>query len=203
LLVLPLFPQYSATSSGAALDAVTRVMQRLRWMPDLRTINDYHTDAGYLAALVGSVQAHWARQGRGQKLLLSFHGIPKKYAAAGDPYPDQCLETARRLGDALGMGEDELLVTFQSRLGRQPWLRPYTDEIIEQLARQDVETLDVLCPGFAVDCLETLEEIALRYRTLFLTNGGKQFRYIPALNAGTAHVTALADIAMRQLSDWH
>lgn len=202
LLVLPLFPQYSATSTGAALDAVARVMQTLRWPPELRTINDYHDDAGYLAALVGSVQTHWARNGRGDKLLLSFHGIPQKYAAAGDPYPEQCRETARRLGDALDLADDGLLVTFQSRLGRQPWLRPYTDEIIEQLARQDVETLDVLCPGFAVDCLETLEEVALRYRATFLTNGGKQFRYIAALNDGRTHVSALADIAMHQLAGW-
>jgi ferrochelatase len=202
ILVLPLFPQYSATSTGAALDAVTRAMQKLRWPPELRTVSDYHADAGYLAALAASVQAHWAQHGRGRKLLLSFHGIPEKYANAGDPYPDQCHETARRLGDALGMADDDLLVTFQSRLGRQPWLRPYTDETIEQLARQDVESLDVLCPGFAVDCLETLEEIALRYRTTFFTNGGKQFRYIPALNAGSAHATALAAIAMRQLAGW-
>ncbi|MGH8114618.1 MAG: ferrochelatase [Rhodanobacteraceae bacterium] len=202
LLVLPLFPQYSATSTGAAIDAVMRVMQKLRWTPDLRTLNDYHADAGYLAALVGSVQAHWARHGRGQKLLLSFHGIPQKYAEAGDPYPDQCHETARRLGDALGLPDDGIVVTFQSRLGRQPWLRPYTDETIEQLAHQDVETLDVLCPGFAVDCLETLEEVALRYRAVFLTNGGKQFRYIPSLNASTAHATALADIATRQMAGW-
>ncbi len=202
ILVLPLFPQYSATSSGAALDAVTRVVQALRWPPEIRTINGYHDDAGYLAALAASVQAHWAQNGRGQKLLLSFHGIPEKYAAAGDPYPEQCRETVRRLGDALGLVDDELLVTFQSRLGRQPWLRPYTDEMIEQLARQDVETLDVLCPGFAVDCLETLEEVALRYRAAFLTNGGRRFRYIPALNAGTAHVTALADLTMRQLAGW-
>ena len=202
LLVLPLFPQYSATSTGAALDAVTRVMQALRWPPSMRTVTDYHTDAGYLAALVGSVQAHWSQHGRGHRLLLSFHGIPEKYANAGDPYPDQCRETARRLGDALGLAEDELLVTFQSRLGRQPWLRPYTDEVVEQLARQNVEALDVLCPGFAVDCLETLEEVALRYRTTFLTHGGKQFRYIPALNASKAHATALADMAMSQLAGW-
>jgi ferrochelatase len=202
LLVLPLFPQYSGTSTGAALDAVTRVMQTLRWPPELRTVNDYHDDAGYLAALVGSVQAHWSGHGRGDKLLLSFHGIPEKYADAGDPYPDQCHETARRLGDALGLAPDELLVTFQSRLGRQPWLRPYTDETIAQLARQDVQTLDVLCPGFPVDCLETLEEVALRYRTTFLTSGGKQFRYIPALNDSTAHASALAAIALRQLAGW-
>lgn len=202
LLVLPLFPQYSATSSGAALDAVMRMMMRLRWQPQLRTIDDYHADAGYLAALAASVQAHWANHGRGQKLLMSFHGIPQQYVEAGDPYPEQCRETARRLGDALGVPEDQLVVTFQSRLGRRPWLRPYTDETIEELARQGVEALDVLCPGFAVDCLETLEEVALRYRTTFLTNGGKQFRYIPALNDSRAHATALADIAMRQLAGW-
>ncbi len=202
LLVLPLFPQYSATSTGAAFDAVMRTLQTLRWTPALRTVDDYHGDAGYLAALAGSVQAHWAQHGRGDKLLLSFHGIPEKYANAGDPYPEQCRETARRLADALGLADAEMLVTFQSRLGRQPWLRPYTDEIIEQLARQDARTLDVLCPGFAVDCLETLEEIAMRYRALFLTNGGKQFRYIPALNDGNAHATALADIAMRSLAGW-
>ena len=202
VLVLPLFPQYSATSTGAALDAVNRVMQTLRWPPELRTINDYHADAGYLAALASSVRSHWAEQGRGDKLLLSFHGIPEKYAAAGDPYPDQCRETARRLGDVLGIEDDDLLVTFQSRLGRQPWLRPYTDEMLEQLARQDLGTLDVACPGFAVDCLETLEEVALRYRATFLTHGGRRFRYIPALNDGSAHADALASIALGQLSGW-
>ncbi len=202
LLVFPLFPQYSATSTGAALDAVMRTLQTLRWTPALRTLDDYHADAGYLAALVGSMQAHWAQHGRGDKLLLSFHGTPEKYANAGDPYPDQCRETARRLGDALGLDDEGLLVTFQSRLGRQPWLRPYTDETIEQLARRDVETLDVLCPGFAVDCLETLEEVALRYRATFLTNGGRQFRYIPALNDTGAHASALAGIAMKGLAGW-
>jgi ferrochelatase len=202
LLVLPLFPQYSATSTGAALDAVNRVMRILRWPPELRTINDYHADAGYLAALASSVRSHWVEQGRGDKLLLSFHGIPEKYAAAGDPYPDQCRETARRLGDVLGIEDDDLLVTFQSRLGRQPWLRPYTDEMLEQLARQDVGTLDVACPGFAVDCLETLEEVALRYRATFLTHGGRRFRYIPALNDGSAHADALAKISIGQLSGW-
>jgi ferrochelatase len=202
VLVLPLFPQYSATSTGAALDAVNRVMQTLRWPPELRTINDYHADAGYLAALASSVRSHWVEQGRGDKLLLSFHGIPEKYAAAGDPYPDQCRETARRLGDVLGIDDDDLLVTFQSRLGRQPWLRPYTDEMLEQLARQDLGTLDVACPGFAVDCLETLEEVALRYRATFLTHGGRRFRYIPALNDGSAHADALASIALGQLSGW-
>lgn len=202
ILALPLFPQYSATSAGAALDAVARIAQRLRWPPDIRTSSDYHDDPGYLEALAASVRDFWARSGRSEKLLLSFHGIPQRYAEAGDPYPDQCRETAQRLGDALGLNDDRMLVTFQSRLGRQPWLRPYTDETVEQLARQGVTSLDVLCPGFAVDCLETLEEVAMRYRSTFLTNGGKQFRYIPALNADAAHVGALAEIAIRQLRGW-
>ncbi len=202
VLVLPLFPQYSATSSGAALDAVLRVVQRLRAPPEVRTINDYHAEPGYITALARSVQSHWARNARGAKLLLSFHGIPQRYAEAGDPYPDRCQATARLLARALDVAEDDLLVTFQSRLGRQPWLRPYTDVMVEQLARQGVESLDVLCPGFAVDCLETLEEVALRYRTTFLTSGGRQFRYIAALNASNAHVEALADIAMRNLAGW-
>jgi ferrochelatase len=202
LLVLPLFPQYSATSSGAALDAVLRAVQKLRAPPALRTINDYHADAGYIAALARSVQTHWARNGRGEKLLLSFHGIPQRYAEAGDPYPERCQETASLLAQALTIPDDDLLVTFQSRLGRQPWLRPYTDTMVEQLARQNVASLDVLCPGFAVDCLETLEEVALRYRATFLTSGGAQFRYIPALNADNGHVLALADLALRNVAGW-
>jgi ferrochelatase len=202
LLALPLFPQYSATSTGAALDALGHVLERLRWMPAVRTIDSYYDEPGYLAALVGRIRAQWTEHGRGDKLLLSFHGIPEKYAAAGDPYPDQCHETARRLAQALGVAADDLLVTFQSRLGRLPWLRPYTDETVEQLARQGVETLDVACPGFAVDCLETLEEVALGYRSVFLTKGGSHFRYIPALNACSDHASALAEIAMRQLAGW-
>ncbi|HEX7324712.1 MAG TPA: ferrochelatase [Rhodanobacteraceae bacterium] len=202
VLALPLFPQYSATSSGAALDAVLRSLQELRWMPALRTVSDYHDDHGYIAALAASVQRYWAEHGRGEKLLLSFHGIPESYAAAGDPYPEQCRETAARVAAALGLADDDLTVAFQSRLGRKPWLRPYTDTAIEQLARQDVTRLDVLCPGFAVDCLETLEEVALRYRATFLTSGGSEFHYIPALNDSPDHATVLADMAVRELAGW-
>lgn len=202
ILVLPLFPQYSATSSGAALDAVMRVLLRLRRVPEVRMIADYHVDPGYIGALAASVQAHWAAHGRGDQLLLSFHGIPERYAEAGDPYPDQCRATAHALAGRLALGKDDVVVAFQSRLGRRPWLHPYTDTTIEQLARQGTASLDVLCPGFAVDCLETLEEVALRYRATFLTNGGKQFRYIPALNDEPAHVAALASIAMRELAGW-
>ncbi len=202
VLLLPLYPQYASATTGSALDAVTGTMRRLRWPPELRTVNSYHEDAGYLAALAASVTAHWSQHGRAQKLLLSFHGLPERSARAGDPYFNQCHDTAFRLREALGLREDEMLVAFQSRVGRQRWLRPYTDEVVANLAREDVKSLDVLCPGFAVDCLETLEEIALRYRALFLTQGGERFTYIPALNASSAHATALTQLALKHLKGW-
>jgi ferrochelatase len=202
LLVLPLYPQYSGAATGSVLDAVAETMKALRWPPDIRTINDYHDDAGYLAALSASVLAHWAQHGRAQKLLLSFHGLPEASVRAGDPYFHQCHETARRLGEALGLGEDDMIVAFQSRVGAQRWLHPYTDETIATLPKQGVKTLDVLCPGFAVDCLETLEEVALRYRASFLTHGGERFAYIPALNASASHASVLAQLALKHLQGW-
>ncbi|MGN6312648.1 MAG: ferrochelatase [Rhodanobacteraceae bacterium] len=199
VLVLPLYPQYSGAATGSVLDALADTLKSLRWLPEVRTINDYHDDAGYLAALSASVLAHWAQHGRAQKLLLSFHGLPQASVRAGDPYFHQCHETARRLRDALGMGEEEMIVAFQSRVGAQRWLHPYTDEIIAALPKQGVKTLDVLCPGFAVDCLETLEEVALRYRATFLTHGGERFAYIPALNATPAHASVLAQLSLSHL----
>ena len=202
LLVLPLYPQYSGAATGAVLDVVADVTRQLRCPPELRTINDYHDDAGYLAALAASVTAHWAQHGRAQKLLLSFHGLPEISARKGDPYFNQCHETAFRLREALGLEEDQMQLAFQSRVGRQRWLQPYTDRTVIDLAHDGVKTLDVLCPGFAVDCLETLEEIALRYRAAFLTQGGERFTYIPALNASPAHVTALSQLALKHLVAW-
>lgn len=202
ILLLPLYPQYAAATTGSVLDALADTIRMLRWPQEIRTINDYHNDAGYLAALAASVLAHWAQHGRAQKLLLSFHGLPEASLRAGDPYFHQCHETARRLRDALGMLEDEMIVAFQSRVGAQRWLHPYTDETITALPRQGVKTLDVLCPGFAVDCLETLEEIALRYRASFLTRGGERFAYIAALNATTAHASVLAQLVLKNLQGW-
>jgi ferrochelatase len=202
VLLLPLYPQYSGAVTGSVLDALADTMKALRWPPALRTINDYHDDAGYLAALSASVLAHWAQHGRAQKLLLSFHGLPEASVRAGDPYFHQCHQTARRLREALGMVEDEMIVAFQSRVGAQRWLHPYTDETVAALPKQGVKTLDVLCPGFAVDCLETLEEVALRYRASFLTHGGERFAYIPALNATPAHASVLAQLALTNLQGW-
>lgn len=202
VLLLPLYPQYSGAATGSVVDALADTLKSLRWPPEVRTTNDYHDDAGYLAALSASVLAHWAQHGRAQKLLLSFHGLPQASVRAGDPYFHQCHETARRLRDALGMTDDEMIVAFQSRVGAQRWLHPYTDETIAALPKQGVKTLDVLCPGFAVDCLETLEEVALRYRASFLTHGGERFAYIPALNATPAHASVLAQLALKHLQGW-
>ncbi|RAP58176.1 ferrochelatase [Oleiagrimonas sp. MCCC 1A03011] len=202
LLVLPLYPQYSATSTGSVLDAVADTLKTLRWPPELRIVNDYHAEAAVIDALAASVRAHWDAHGRGDKLLLSFHGIPERYFHAGDPYFCQCQATARLLRERLGMGEDELVVSFQSRVGRERWLHPYTDETVRQLATDGVRKLDVLCPGFAVDCLETLEEVAMQNRDFFVEAGGETLRYIPALNDQPAHIRALTDLALRHMQGW-
>ena len=172
LLVLPMYPQYSATSSGSVIDAVMDTYKKLRWPPELRLINDYHNDPAHIDALVTSIERWWQVNGRGDKLLLSFHGIPERYLHAGDPYFCQCHATARLLRERLGMTEDKLVISFQSRVGRERWLHPYTDQIVRKLAAEGVKSLDVACPGFSVDCLETLEEIAMQNRDFFIEAGG-------------------------------
>lgn len=202
LLVLPLYPQYSATSTGTVFDAVTSVLQRWRWPPELRFVNDYHDDAGHIDALCASVAAHRRAAGAADRLLLSFHGIPQRYAFAGDPYPEQCRRTAQAIAERAGLRDDELLVTFQSRVGREQWLQPYTDATLRELPARGVRSLQVLCPGFAVDCLETLEEIAIAGRETFLAAGGERFEYIPALNDSAAQVEALLGIVRRHCGGW-
>ena len=202
LLVLPLYPQYSATSTGSVLDAVAECFKTLRWPPELRVVNDYHDDPGHIDALARSIEDWWRTNGRGDRLLLSFHGIPERYVKAGDPYLLQCGATARLLRERLGLSPSELLVSFQSRVGREPWLQPYTDATVRELAAQGVRRLDVACPGFAVDCLETLEEIAMQNRDFFIEAGGKELRYIPALNDSRGQVDSLAALALRHMQGW-
>lgn len=202
IFVFPLFPQYSGTTTGAVLDAVFKTLLGERWVPELRTINSYHDHPAYISALSTSVRTHWAEYGRGEHMLLSFHGIPKKYVLAGDPYYCQCQKTARLLAETLQLKSDQYSVAFQSRFGAMPWVQPYTDAKIQELAGSGMESLDVLCPGFAADCLETLEEVALRYKSEFLAAGGKRFSYIPALNANNWHLHALTEIATEQLERW-
>jgi ferrochelatase len=177
-------------------------VQRLRPPPELRCIDDYHDDPGYISALAENVEKFWKDHGRAAKLLLSFHGIPQRYVRNGDPYFEQCSVTAQRLRIRLQMSEDDLLVAFQSRVGREPWLQPYTDQVLAGLPASGVRHIQVLCPGFAVDCLETLEEIALRNRDLFLASGGERLDYIPALNDGAAHADLLLALIRRHATGW-
>lgn len=187
IVVLPLYPQYSATTTASVEDAVSAALAAQKPCPEIRWVRDYHDHPAYIAALAASVRAHWELNGRGDHLLLSLHGIPQRYADAGDPYAEQCRRSAALLAAALQLKDDEWTLAFQSRVGRAPWLRPYTDEVIVQLANRDVRRLDALCPGFSADCLETLEEVAQRYGELFAGHGGT-LRYIPALNASAAHI---------------
>lgn len=202
LLVLPLYPQYSATSTGSVIDAVADTLKHLRWPPELRIVNDYHDDNDHIEALALSIERGWAVHGRGEKLLLSFHGIPQRYVDAGDPYFNQCHTTARLLRARLGLDESRLVVSFQSRVGREPWLQPYTDATVRRLAAEGIRRLDVACPGFAVDCLETLEEIAMQNRDFFTAAGGETLRYIPALNDSPEQVNSLAVLIQRHMQGW-
>ncbi|TPG11920.1 ferrochelatase [Rhodanobacter glycinis] len=202
LLVLPLYPQYSATSTGSVIDAVADTLKTLRWPPELRIVNDYHDDPMHIEALASSIEHWWQANGRGDKLLLSFHGIPERYLLAGDPYFCQCHATARLLRERLGLSEEQIVISFQSRVGRERWLHPYTDATVRKLAAEGVQRLDVACPGFAVDCLETLEEIAMQNRAFFIAGGGGELRYIPALNDSAGQVDSLAALVLRHTQGW-
>jgi len=202
VLVLPLYPQYAASTTATALDTTMTWLQRQRWQPEVRFVNQYHDDDGFIGALAASVRRHWAAYGRGGKLVMSFHGVPERSLYLGDPYHCQCHVTARRLAAALDLPDDAWKLTFQSRFGKAKWLQPYTEPTLCELARSGQQRVDVICPGFACDCLETLEEIAQEAREAFLGAGGREFHYIPALNADESWVAALADIALRHLQGW-
>jgi ferrochelatase len=202
LLVLPLYPQFSSTTTAAVFDAIAAIYKRWYWFPETRFVNDYHAEPGYIEALAASVQTHWQAQGRGERLLISFHGLPQRVINAGDPYFDQCLATAFALATRLQLAEGQWEVVFQSRFGREPWLQPYADRRITELAQAGVKRLDVICPGFASDCLETLEEINLTFKQMYLAAGGEVFHYIPALNAQAAHLTFLAQLVKHHVEGW-
>ncbi len=202
ILVLPLYPQYAAATTASVNDAVMTWMLAQRRQPELRMVNHYHDDAGYIDALAQRVLGHWMSHGRGKRLVLSFHGVPERSLQLGDPYHCECHKTARLLGERLGLGKDELLVTFQSRFGRAKWLTPYTEPTLVSLAAQGIKQVDVMCPGFAADCLETLEEIDQEARAAYLAAGGQAFHYIPCLNDQHEWITALAAIAIRNLQGW-
>jgi len=202
LVVLPLYPQYAASTTASTLDAVAAELGRWPWVPELRFVAGYHQDEGYLSALAASLREAWQSEPPGQRLLLSFHGLPRRYLLQGDPYHCFCQATGRLLAERLGLPPEAWMVTFQSRFGREEWLRPYTDETLSRLAAEGVRRVDVICPGFSADCLETLEEIAGENRERFLAAGGERLRYIPALNDRADHLEALAALVQRQMQEW-
>ena len=202
VLVLQAYPQYSATTTASTIDAVNTWSRSTRRVPELRFVNQYHDEPLYIEALAQSVIAYWQHNGRPDQLVMSFHGIPARNVQLGDPYQAQCLETARLLAERLQLSPDQHRVTFQSRFGRAKWLEPYTEPTLRALGAGGTGRVDVMCPGFPADCLETLEEIAMEGREAFLHAGGKEFHYIPALNDSPAWITALTAIAERHLAGW-
>lgn len=202
VLVISLYPQYSATTTAANFDGVAAVLRHWRALPELRFVNDYHQHPLYIGALADSVRRYQAEHGVPERLLLSFHGIPQEYAAAGDPYPQQCRRTAELLVAELGLPADRWLLSFQSRLGPKQWLQPYTDKTLEQLGAEGVKSVQVICPGFSADCLETLEEIAMENRDVFLEAGGEHYGYIPCLNDHPSHIELFASLVSQHLRGW-
>ncbi|MES2879282.1 MAG: ferrochelatase [Pseudomonadota bacterium] len=202
VLVLPAYPQYSATTTASLFDAVYAWAGKVRNLPELRFVNRYHDDAGYILALAASIQRAWKNNGRPEQLVMSFHGVPERTLHLGDPYHCECMKTARLLAEQLGLTQEQFKVTFQSRLGRAKWLEPYTEPTLIALGKAGVKRVDVVCPGFTSDCLETLEEINMEGRAAFLTAGGKEFNYIPCLNDDAAWITALCEVTQQHLAGW-
>lgn len=202
VLVLPMYPQYSATTTASVFDAVYRWASQVRSVPELRFVNRYHDHPGYIAALAKRISSHWAHNGRPDKLVMSFHGIPKRSLLLGDAYHCECLKTARLVGERLGLQGDDLVVTFQSRFGKAEWLQPYTEPTLVALAKRGVKRVDILCPGFVTDCLETLEEIAMEARAAFMGSGGQEFHYLPCLNDQHEWIVALSDVVQNHLQGW-
>lgn len=197
--VLPLYPQYSATTTGAIYDQVAKIFREQRNIPDISVIHEYWRNPSYIGALANSVREHWQKHGAAEKLLMSFHGIPKANTRKGDPYYHQCCGTAELLAEALSLPRDKWEICFQSRFGKAEWLQPYTDKTLIEWGQNGVSSVDVICPAFSSDCLETLEEIAVENRANFIDAGGREYRYIPALNARADHIEALESVLRQRL----
>jgi ferrochelatase len=202
LLVLPLYPQYCSSTTGSVFDRITGALQRWRWLPETRFVNDYHNDEGYIDALKTRIEQHWVEVGERSHLLFSYHGIPAAYVAEGDPYQAQAEATTRLVASRLGLAPDEYSHCYQSRFGSVVWLQPYTEDTLKSLAKGGVRKLTVVSPSFAVDCLETLEEVAIEYRDKFLALGGERLTLVPALNDDDRHAQVLAAIIRNQLLGW-
>ncbi len=202
ILIVPMFPQYAASATGPVYDQVFAAMQKMRNLPAIRTIKHFHDHAGYIKALAANINDYWGRHGRPEKLVMSFHGVPKYALDKGDPYPCECHKTGRLLAETLGLSSDQYIVSFQSRFGRAEWVKPYTTATLKELGKQKTRRVDVVCPGFVSDCLETLEEIAMEGREDFLHAGGGEYRYIPCMNDNDQWIHALTDLVMENLAGW-
>ncbi len=202
VLVLPAYPQYSGTTTASVFDAVYHWADRVRTIPELRFINRYHDDAGYIGALAARIRAHWQAHGQSDQLVMSFHGVPERTLHLGDPYHCECHKTARLLAQELGLSKEQYTVTFQSRFGKARWLEPYTEPTLVALAQSGVKRVDVVCPGFTSDCLETLEEISQEAREAFLHAGGQAFHYIPCLNDSPEWIAAMGYLSEQHLGGW-
>jgi len=202
ILVLPLYPQYSASTTASTFDAIAQHFKQLRWLPELRMVNHYGSEPEFINACAEQIQNHWQQKSRSQKLLFSFHGLPMRNLLQGDPYHCECHQTARLIAEKLNLKDVEWELAFQSRFGKAKWLQPYTDKRLAALPGEGIKTIDVFCPGFSADCIETLEEIDMQNHESFLQNGGLSFNYIPALNAEPTHIHALVKIISRHISGW-
>ena len=202
LLVLPLYPQYSCTTIGSTFDALSADFSQRRTLPELRFLNGYHTHPAFILALANKIRAHWQLHGRADRLIFSYHGEPKRYIDAGDPYQRQCEETTQLTARLLALEESQFMSAYQSRFGREEWLRPYLDETLKSLPGKGIQSVQIVCPGFAVDCLETLDEIDRENRDHFLCAGGDRYEYIPCLNSDEEHAEALATVISQKMPDW-
>ncbi len=202
ILIVPAYPQYSAATTASVFDAVYSWAGKVRNLPEFRFINHYHDDLGYIAALATRIRAHWQTHGRAEQLVMSFHGVPERTLQLGDPYHCECYKTARLLAESLGLPKDRYTVTFQSRFGKAKWLQPYTEPTLVKMAQAGVQSVDVVCPGFTSDCLETLEEISMEARHAFLAAGGKSFCYIDCLNDSAPWLAALAELSITHMGGW-
>ena len=202
LLVLPMYPQYCAATTGSTFDEVTNVLQKWRWIPEMRFINQYFEEKNYIEALSNSINTFWKNNQKPQKIIFSYHGIPKRYLTNGDPYHCFCLKTTRLVKEYMGLSDDEIMTTFQSRFGREEWLKPYTSETLKELPKQGIKNIHIISPGFSSDCLETLEELEEENKEYFMESGGESYNYIPCLNDNEDHIDVFVNLIKKHIQGW-
>lgn len=203
ILILPMYPQYSSSTTAAIYDKLSDLLKLCPHLPEMRWIRDFHNDDRYIDALAQSAKQQWSKEGQSEKLLMSFHGVPERYTTKGDPYEHQCRETARLLSEKLELQPEQWACCFQSRFGREEWIKPYTDKTLEQWGAEGIKSVDIICPAFSADCLETLEEIQVENRDVFLEAGGENYHYIPALNDNKDHIEMLSELVLQHSQGWH